>query len=164
MSEISDQQKLITSDMIASEVEQYLRSINLNFVTRKSTEITRQVNLKKFIYFNTETLNIIADYVELSGYNKELERKPYIMLVCSISGRNESWNLTDISALRADLEKEILPLKKNRELEALQRLIKIVELVIERMDKTDAKNSKQTPGTTTIQPPAIQSRTDKYCA
>ena len=76
MSDLTDVEKQITLDMISHEVETYLKSINLTFVTRDSSRNSGYWNLKKFVHFNTETLNILADYMELGGYNETTQTPP----------------------------------------------------------------------------------------
>lgn len=145
MSEVSEKQKAITSDMITAEVKTYLKSINLNFITRTSDKtIGKNYYPKIFVYFKTETLNVIADcYMELSGYYEYLDKPPYITLVHEISTRSRHWELDDIKTLQAVLRDEILPLKKNLELEALERLIKIVESFMESKKNSELEALKK---------------------
>ncbi len=84
------------------------------------------------MFFNTETLNIIADYLILDGY-KPPNKQPYIMLVSKLAG-NQTYQIPNMKCVQGRLDDIILPRKKNSELEALKKLTEIVEKIIDKME------------------------------
>jgi hypothetical protein len=130
MPEVSDEQKTMTSDVINGELETYLKSIDLSFRSR-DLKILPQDTRKK-VMFNTETLNIIADFVILEGCKPPYD-PPSITLVSALAG-NQTYHLSDIASIQNHLKNIILPRKKNSELEALKKLTEIVEKIIDKME------------------------------
>jgi len=120
--------------MIYDEVKKYLKSIDLNFIQRDLAILPKDT--RKKVFFNTETLDIIADSLILDGY-KPPNEPPYITLMSQLAG-NQIYHIPDIDSVQHHLKNTILPRKKNSELEALKKLTEIVEKIIDKMEPRSA--------------------------